>query len=121
MKINCIFLQADASLLHQSQQYHSRRSSKNSAQFKDKGANKNATRFDFDKIEAFAQKPEEKPKTSSSTERESIGETDPKSPNFLKGDVTAATFLDVAVLRCLFISHWQEEGVYWSLHYLYNR
>lgn len=37
------------------------------------------------------------------------------------GDVAAATFLDVAVLRCLFITHWQEEGVYWALHYMYNR
>lgn len=36
-------------------------------------------------------------------------------------DVAAATFLDVGVLRCLFIAHWQEEGVYWALHYLYNR
>lgn len=36
-------------------------------------------------------------------------------------DIAAATFLDVAVLRCLFVSHWQEEGIYWSLHYLYNR
>lgn len=36
-------------------------------------------------------------------------------------DITAATFLDVAVLRCLFITHWQEEGIYWALHYLYNR
>lgn len=36
-------------------------------------------------------------------------------------DVSAATYLDVAVLRCLFITHWQEEGIYWSLHYLYNR
>lgn len=37
------------------------------------------------------------------------------------GDVAAATFLDIAVLRCLFIKHWQEEGVYWALHYMYNR
>lgn len=37
------------------------------------------------------------------------------------GEVSSATFLDVAVLRCLFISHWQEEGVYWALHYMYNR
>lgn len=36
-------------------------------------------------------------------------------------DLTGATFLDVAVLRCLFITHWQEEGIYWALHYLYNR
>lgn len=37
------------------------------------------------------------------------------------GDTSAATFLDVAVLRCLFITHWQEEGIYWALHYMYNR
>lgn len=36
-------------------------------------------------------------------------------------DISAATFLDVAVLRCLFITHWQEEGIYWALHYMYNR
>lgn len=36
-------------------------------------------------------------------------------------DLTAATFLDVAVLRCLFITDWQEEGIYWALHFLYNR
>ncbi|XP_041968693.1 protein unc-80 homolog [Aricia agestis] len=33
----------------------------------------------------------------------------------------AATFLDVATMRCLFSVQWQEEGVYWALHYLYNR
>lgn len=37
------------------------------------------------------------------------------------GDIASATFLDVAVLRCLFIAQWQEEGVYWALHFLYNR
>ncbi|KAF5273419.1 hypothetical protein FQA39_LY07436 [Lamprigera yunnana] len=37
------------------------------------------------------------------------------------GDSSSATFLDVAVLRCLFVSHWQEEGIYWALHYMYNR
>ncbi|XP_050309913.1 protein unc-80 homolog isoform X2 [Anthonomus grandis grandis] len=36
-------------------------------------------------------------------------------------DLTAATFLDVGVLRCLFITDWQEEGIYWALHFLYNR
>ncbi|XP_047520925.1 protein unc-80 homolog isoform X3 [Pieris napi] len=36
-------------------------------------------------------------------------------------NVSAATILDVATLRCLFSAHWQEEGVYWALHYLYNR
>lgn len=42
----------------------------------------------------------------------------PKNPRF---DTVAATFLDVGVLRCLFILHWQEEGIYWCLHYIYNR
>ncbi|XP_076183174.1 unc80, NALCN channel complex subunit isoform X2 [Ptiloglossa arizonensis] len=36
-------------------------------------------------------------------------------------DVRAATFLDVAVLRCLFVSQWQEEGVHWALQFLYHR
>ncbi|XP_050101355.1 protein unc-80 homolog isoform X2 [Anopheles aquasalis] len=76
------------------------------------------TSFDFDKIDTYSK--DSKPKTSSSTERESF-DTDPKLSQGHKCDVVAATFLDVAVLRCLFISHWQEEGVYWSLHYLYNR
>ncbi|CAH2006084.1 unnamed protein product [Acanthoscelides obtectus] len=35
--------------------------------------------------------------------------------------VNAATFLDVAVLRCLFMTHWQEDGIYWALAFLYNR
>lgn len=61
-------------------------------------------------------------RSSSSTDQESVDESvDSKSPPLGKYDLTAATFLDVGVLRCLFISHWQEEGVYWSLHYLYNR
>ncbi|CAH1139308.1 unnamed protein product [Phyllotreta striolata] len=34
---------------------------------------------------------------------------------------SAATFLDVAVLRCLFITLWQEEGIYWALLFLFNR
>lgn len=63
---------------------------------------------------------EPKPKTSSSTEKESV-DTEPKQSQVCKYDVNAATFLDVAVLRCLFISHWQEDGVYWALHYLNNR
>lgn len=36
-------------------------------------------------------------------------------------DVRAATFLDVAVLRCLFVPQWQEEGVHWALQFLYHR
>ncbi|XP_065199931.1 protein unc-80 homolog isoform X3 [Planococcus citri] len=33
----------------------------------------------------------------------------------------AATFMDVAVLRCLFVSQWPEEGVFWALNFLYRR
>ena len=32
-----------------------------------------------------------------------------------------ATFFDVAVLRCLFISHWPEDGVYWALIFFHKR
>lgn len=32
-----------------------------------------------------------------------------------------ATYLDIAILRCLFISDWQESGVYWSITFLSNR
>ncbi|XP_050528266.1 protein unc-80 homolog isoform X3 [Daktulosphaira vitifoliae] len=39
----------------------------------------------------------------------------------LSVDLYAATFLDVAVLRCLFVPQWCEEGVYWCLQYLYHR
>ncbi|CAL4094797.1 unnamed protein product, partial [Meganyctiphanes norvegica] len=36
-------------------------------------------------------------------------------------DPTLATFLDVAVIRCLFVSQWLEEGVYWALNFIYKR
>lgn len=36
-------------------------------------------------------------------------------------DVRAATFLDVATLRCLFVPQWQEEGVFWGLQFFYYR
>ena len=39
----------------------------------------------------------------------------------IDADVRAATFLDVAVLRCLFVPQWQEEGVHWALQFLYHR
>ncbi|KAH1025785.1 hypothetical protein HUJ05_010443 [Dendroctonus ponderosae] len=69
-------------------------------------------------------------KVGSSTDKDSVesGEKKPEQPemNAKFGshhimDLTAATFLDVGVLRCLFITHWQEEGIYWALHFLYNR
>ncbi|KAL0832090.1 hypothetical protein ABMA28_001576 [Loxostege sticticalis] len=47
--------------------------------------------------------------------------TSAEKPTSKQVHVSAATFLDVATLRCLFTSQWQEEGVYWALHYLYNR
>lgn len=55
-------------------------------------------------------------KDSDENEEESV-----KSHESARYDATAATYLDIAVLRCLFILHWQEEGVYWCLHYIYNR
>lgn len=47
-----------------------------------------------------------------------------KSSNILEPlpvDLHAATFLDVAVLRCLFVPQWCEEGVYWALQFFYHR
>ena len=38
------------------------------------------------------------------------------TPNLL-----AASYFDVAVLRCLFCPQWAEEGVYWALRYLHQR
>ena len=32
-----------------------------------------------------------------------------------------ATFLDIAVMRCLFISHWSEDGFFWALMFLNRR
>lgn len=61
---------------------------------------------------------------SSSSDKDSVessGKSAHAAPSSKGGDVLAATFLDVAVLRCLFVSQWQEEGVYWALHYIYNR
>lgn len=58
-----------------------------------------------------------KEKRSPSVEKE----TESDKSDSVRVDVSAATFLDVAVLRCLFISHWQEEGIFWSLQYMYNR
>lgn len=82
-------------------------------------------KFDFDKIESF-EKEHQKSRSdnnenyhrqNSATEEEANKTTQ----IVLKYDVNAATFMDVGVLRCLFMAHWQEEGVYWSLHYFNNR
>ncbi|KFD56195.1 hypothetical protein M513_02973 [Trichuris suis] len=34
---------------------------------------------------------------------------------------TQASYMDVAVLRCLFVSHWSEDGVHWALVYFLGR
>ncbi|OQR73101.1 protein unc-80-like, partial [Tropilaelaps mercedesae] len=36
-------------------------------------------------------------------------------------DPSLATYLDVSVLRCLFISQWLEEGVFWALRFVHQR
>jgi hypothetical protein len=38
-----------------------------------------------------------------------------------ESDNALATFLDVAVIRCLFISHWGEDGVFWALMFFNRR
>ncbi|KAF7271721.1 hypothetical protein GWI33_015431 [Rhynchophorus ferrugineus] len=69
-------------------------------------------------------------KIGSSTDKDSVDSGEKKQEQTEAGakfgshhimDLTAATFLDVGVMRCLFITHWQEEGIYWALHFLYNR
>jgi UNC80 N-terminal/Protein UNC80 len=36
-------------------------------------------------------------------------------------DVSAATLFDVAVLRCLHVPPWSEEGLFWAVRYFLNR
>jgi hypothetical protein len=36
-------------------------------------------------------------------------------------DPHEANYMDVAVIRCLLIRNWAEEGVFWSVRYLLNR
>ncbi|XP_058983125.1 protein unc-80 homolog isoform X2 [Musca domestica] len=107
------FFTADASLLTQ-QQPQSRRGSRQSIHSRDK--DKPSTKFEFDQQELM-RGASMKEKRSASMERE----TESDKSESVNADVSAATFLDVGVMRCLFISHWQEEGIFWSLQYLYNR
>lgn len=44
-----------------------------------------------------------------------------KSDKEKLSDPSMATYLDVAVLRCLFTSQWLEEGVDWALNYMIQR
>lgn len=43
----------------------------------------------------------------------------PGVPN--ESENALATYFDVAVIRCLFISHWSEDGVFWALMFLTRR
>ncbi|KAK7491630.1 hypothetical protein BaRGS_00017083 [Batillaria attramentaria] len=36
-------------------------------------------------------------------------------------DILSASYLDIAVLRCLFCLSWQEDGIYWALRYVHKR
>ncbi|XP_039288610.1 protein unc-80 homolog isoform X7 [Nilaparvata lugens] len=56
-----------------------------------------------------------------SMDKESLGSTRAAMISSNVVDIAAATFMDVAVLRCLFIPSWQEEGIYWALQFLYHR
>ncbi|XP_046670285.1 uncharacterized protein LOC124360589 isoform X5 [Homalodisca vitripennis] len=56
-----------------------------------------------------------------SNREQSGGQKGADSVDSSAADVPAATFLDVAVLRCLFVSQWPEEGVFWALQFLYHR
>ncbi|KAL0270475.1 UNVERIFIED_CONTAM: hypothetical protein PYX00_007876 [Menopon gallinae] len=61
----------------------------------------------------------DKESVSSKGKQGSIHKLHPVSTH--SSDVCAATFLDVAVLRCLFMSQWPEEGVFWALQFYYHR
>ena len=43
----------------------------------------------------------------------------PGVPN--ESENALATYLDVAVMRCLFVSHWSEDGYFWALMFLQRR
>lgn len=47
-----------------------------------------------------------------------ISESNPKLHQY---DVLSATYMDIAVLQCLFCPQWDEEGINWSLQYLLKR
>ncbi|KAK6016767.1 hypothetical protein OSTOST_17745, partial [Ostertagia ostertagi] len=49
------------------------------------------------------------------------GSTDDDLEDSCQPDPMVATVLDVAVIRALLITHWQEQGIYWAMRYLLNR
>ncbi|PIO77003.1 hypothetical protein TELCIR_00893 [Teladorsagia circumcincta] len=60
------------------------------------------------------------PSTSSRT-ADVTGSTDDELEDSCQPDPMVATVLDVAVIRALLITHWQEQGIYWAMRYLLNR
>lgn len=56
-----------------------------------------------------------------STQKSVSGSTDDELDENSFTDPTVASYLDVAVIRALLITHWQEQGVYWALRYILNR
>ncbi|EGI65756.1 Protein unc-80-like protein, partial [Acromyrmex echinatior] len=63
-----------------------------------------------------------KTRGSFSVQRQSADATEHTTGStIVDSDVRAATFLDVATLRCLFVPQWQEEGVHWALQFFYYR
>lgn len=79
-----------------------------------------------EKISKAEKEAQETSKTrgSSSVQRQSADTTTAEhttGSTVVDSDVRAATFLDVATLRCLFVPQWQEEGVHWALQFFYYR
>ncbi|XP_053975913.1 protein unc-80 homolog [Hylaeus volcanicus] len=79
-----------------------------------------------DKSQKTEKEAQDSTKTKTSlTQQLSPGDSGPtgllSSHAGIEADVRAATFLDVAVLRCLFVLQWQEEGIHWALQFLYHR
>ena len=86
----------------------------------------------FSYVDQTTEEKQDKPEKEAA---DSVGSSKSKTPHQTSGesvqsgtrdsgvdvDVRAATFLDVAVLRCLFISQWGEEGIHWALQFLYRR
>lgn len=77
-----------------------------------------------EKISKTEKETQETSKTrgSFSVQRQSADATEQTTGStIVDSDVRAATFLDVATLRCLFVPQWQEEGVHWALQFFYYR
>lgn len=56
-----------------------------------------------------------------SRERKSVASSPTAGTVCTSTDALQASYFDVAVLRCLYIRHWSEPGVFWGLQYFYQR